>query len=175
MLTGLDLGTIYMLATVAVCGLCWIAKALTREADDVFAAAAVILFLSSMTAVVRDQVGHPWSLAVHPVQDAVLVWLFAGAYQTTRARWAIALTALFTIQLCIHAGFWITAWATGDLSAHAQRGYIERMNGVFILVLATLTVAAGGYVVRYRRRNVADLPRLGGLASLGDHRPGREA
>lgn len=172
---GLPLSTVFMFATVLVCGLCRLAKALTREADDVFTAAAVILLLSSITAVFRGVVGHPWSLAVHPVQDAILVGLFVGAYEATRARWALALVALFTIHLCIHAGFWITAWSTGDLSNHALHDYIAKHNGVFALVLLTLTVAGGGYVVRYRS-GLAGLPWLGALARLsGAHGAGREA
>ena len=175
MLFGLPLGTIYMLATVIVCGLCWIAKALTRDADDVFTAAAVILLLSSVTAVVRGSIGHPWSLAIHPVQDAVLVGLFVGAYEATRARWALALAVLFTIHLFIHAGFWTTALVTGDLSNHAVHGYVAKHNGVFTLVLLTLAVAGGGYVVRYRS-GLAGLPWLGALARRAvTHGAGREA
>lgn len=175
MLFGLPLGTVYMFATVAVCGLCWIAKALTREADDVFTAAMVILLLSSVTAVVRGTIGHPWSLAIHPVQDAILVGLFLGAYEATRARWALALTVLFMIHLFIHAGFWTTAWVTGDISNHAMHGYIVKHNGIFTLVLLTLAVAGGGYVVRYRG-GLAGLPWLGALAGRAvTHGPGREA
>lgn len=169
---GLPLSTVYMIATIAVCGLCWIAKVLTKDADDVFTAALVILLLSSMTAVVREIVGHPWSLAIHPVQDAPLCVLFLGAYKTTGARWSAALAVLFFIQLCIHAGFWTTAWAAGEIPNHAEHVYITKMNGVFIMVLLTLTAIAGGYVVRHRRA-FADLPRMGRMAGLSDaHEPG---
>lgn len=162
---GLPLGLIYLLVTLSVVGLCGVARLLNQDATDVFTAGAVILFLSCVTAVARGMIGHPWSLAVHPVQDVALFALFLGAYQDTRAKWAAALATLFAVDLFIHAGFWVAAWAAGEISDTALRAYVTKMNGMFWLILLTLTVAGGGYVVRYCR-DLRDLPRLGRLAWL---------
>lgn len=142
----MTLGEIYMLATLAVTALCWLAKMLDQGADEVFTAALVILFLSSVTQLVRTYVGHPYSLAAHPIGDAICVVLFSGAYIANRTRWAAALVVVFITLLFLHVGFWLA----GDLSIPAQRLYIGKLNALFTVALMTLTAAGGGYVVCHR-------------------------
>lgn len=141
----LSLSEIYMLATLAVAALCWLAKALDRRADEVFTAALIVLLLSSVTAIARTFIHQPFALAVHPVEDLLCVVLFSGAYIANRSRWAAALVVLFTTQLFLHAGF----WTTGDFSSAAHKLYAIKINAVFIVVLVTLAMAGGAYVVRH--------------------------
>lgn len=160
----LSLSEFYMLSTLAVTALCWIASLLESDAQEVFLAALLILFLSSVTQIARTYIGHPYSLAVHPVQDVICVALFSAAYISNRSRWAAALTVLFVCQLFLHVGFWMT----DDLSAHARRLYAIKLNTMFILKLLTLAAAGGGYVVRHslglfglpRGRAVVRAPRV---------------
>ncbi len=156
-----DLSAIYLTLTVLVFLICRLARAVDPGAGDLFVAATVVLLFASMSVVVRIWFPAPWSQAGNPVQDALCLALFAGAYESTRQRWAAALAIMFLVQIGVHAGY----WTTGDFGNHARRIYAIKINTLYCGELAVLFVTGGGHVFR-NHRHLPDLLRLRGVAGL---------
>lgn len=156
-----ELSAIYLGLTAAVFLICLAGYRLDPAGADVFTAATIILLFASLTVVIHMWVPPPWGQAGNPVQDALCLALFAGAYESNRKRWAAALAIMFLVQLGVHAGYWMA----GDFSNHARRLYAIKINTLYTGGLAVLFVTGGGHVVR-NRRHLPDLLRLRGVAGL---------
>lgn len=135
-----QVATLYTLATIAMFGVCALARVATPDAERVARAAAWVAMLTGMSRVVGYFTDAPWSLVHCPAQDLLMMTLALGWWQVRREWWALALGLLFFAQLFLHALFWF------DVDS-SLRGYIIANNAFFILQLLTLTVAGGGHAL----------------------------
>jgi len=148
------LTAIYLALTVGVFLICQLAYMLNQAAQDIRTAAAVVLLFASMSVVIRMYVPVPWAQAGNPVQDLICLLLFAGAFETTRAKWAGALAIMFFVQLGIHVSYFMA----DDFSNHARRMYAIKINTLYCGGLLALFLSGGSHVVR-NRRHIPDLLR----------------
>jgi len=139
--------TAYTLATIAMFGVCALARAATPDAERVARAAAWVALFTGASRVIGYFTDAPWSLVHYPAQDLVMLTLAFSWWQVRREWWALSLGLLFLAQLFLHALFWF------DMES-SLRGYIIANNGFFILQLLTLTIAGGGYALGWLRDRV---------------------
>jgi hypothetical protein len=156
-----DVTTLYILATSVMTALCFLAFVVNRAALDVFAAAGVVFIFTVISEQIVSLFAPPWSSAHMPVQDVICAAVATWSWRRTRRRWAFGLAAAFTVQCAVHVVYWgaifvISALAalgvTDDVSIRPLiRLYPWPINALFLVELAILSTAGGGYVAGYVR------------------------
>ncbi|MFZ2252632.1 MAG: hypothetical protein WAW13_00490 [Minisyncoccia bacterium] len=141
------MATLYTLATIAMFGICALARVATPDAERIARAAAWVALFTGMSRVIGYFTDAPWSLVHYPAQDLLMLTLAFGWWQVRREWWALSLALLFLAQLFLHALFWFDA-------ASSLRGYIVANNAFFILQLLTLTIAGGSHALGWVRDRV---------------------
>lgn len=85
----------------------------------------------------------PESMTLYPVEDALCGGVAILAWKTQKAPWKLLLAALFVVQCCLHASFWL-AWNSGSKSSLLF--YITCNNAIFALQLITVSWGALAHV-----------------------------
>lgn len=167
-----DVTTLYQIATIAMVVICILAYAVNRAALDLFAAAAVVFVFTVVSASIVAAYDPPWSSAHMPPQDlicAAIAWW--SAKRSPVHRWSRWLAIAFTVQCGIHAVYWgaiFISHAMGLDIALLTRIYPWPVNTLFLIELAILSMAGGGYVAGYVRARLPLLHR-----GVAPHRSGR--
>lgn len=139
--------TAYTIATIAMFGICALARMATPDAERVARAAAWVALFTGMSRVISFYTDAPWSMVHYPAEDLVMLTLAFGWWQVRRERWALILALLFLSQLFLHALYWFD-------SMSSLRGYVIANNSLFVLQLLTLTIAGGGHALGWVRDRV---------------------
>lgn len=143
----------YKIATVAMMLMCSAAMALTQRTLDLLAAAGVVFTFTLMSMWVVDTYPAPWHSVHMIVQDAICAAVAWWAAKRTTERWPHWLKIAFTVQCGIHVAYWGGLFTSATVAGGAWDGLLTRtypwpINTLFVIQLAILTVAGGGYVAR---------------------------
>jgi len=132
------LSLLYTIGTLAMFGVCTLARAATPDATRLARAAAWVLLFTGVSRLVSLTVGPPWSMVHYPAEDLLLLLMARDWWRVRGEPWAAVLIACFLTQLSLHALYWFDP-------ASSLRRYIIANNAIFIIELLTLTTAGGGH------------------------------
>lgn len=167
-----ELTLAYQVSTSVMLLICFLAYRLDRSAFALFVAAGVVFVFTVTSYVITRNSDPPWSSAHMPIQDVICTALAMVTWRRTGQRWARWLAIPFMVQCAIHAAYWgaialVTIFAPDTSITPLTRLYPWLINPLFIIELAILTTAGGGYVLGYVRSR---LPVLRSLSShMGAH------
>jgi hypothetical protein len=146
----------YLLATVVVFGICFLAYC-SRPAKyaDLMGVCVLLALASTISNLLVALYGFPDALLGFPVLDLFLAAMIYRAWAKNREVWKIIMVASFVAQLMLHV-VTVAMWKTGGLTQHGLWTYVVVINGFFIVQLLTLASVGVGHGLDTLRRWMSD-------------------
>lgn len=156
--------TYYLIATVIVFGICFLAyRSRPRKYADLMGVSVLMVLSFALSNLLVALYGFPSALLGFPVIDIALAGMIFRAWSRNREPWKVVMVGSLVAQLVLHM-VTITMWKTGALSQYGLWSYVVSINAVFVVQLLTLATVGVGHGLDSLRRWLSDRRRVPAVA-----------
>lgn len=142
----------------------WAASDDNARYADAMGVSSMLCLSYGASNVLVEIYGFPEAILAFPIMDAILTFMVWRAWTRNRQAWKVAIIALLTAQLAVHAAA-VGAWKFGSLGFPGLYNYVLIINATFTAQLAVVSSAGVGHVlgllVAYLSRLRGDHPMFG--------------